>query len=296
MDWFRVLETFINVSETNSFTQAAQKQGVSKSIITSRIQWLENRLSSALFHRSAREVHLTKQGELFLTKIQPLVNNWQAIYLETKEASSTPTGSITLGVLPFFAEGELYIQLYKSFLEHYPGIQLHIIPIHNPINLIQEKIDLLLGYDRYVVNQSNTIRHKLLDCTFGCYASNAYLAQHSAPEAIQDLLSHNCIIYRKETVWTLNSEKITVSGNFHSEQPQGLLQACLQGIGIIYFPDYIVGPSHNASIIQKVLPNCSGKTEAISIFYPKSDYYPKKLMVLINFLKTHFYSVTVTAN
>src|SRR3970282_1907920 len=58
MDTFRGIEAFVRVAETQSFAEAARQLCVAKSVVTTRVQQLEQFVSAALFHRTTRSVQI----------------------------------------------------------------------------------------------------------------------------------------------------------------------------------------------------------------------------------------------
>jgi len=62
MDRFLAIDAFVRVAEAQSFAQAARQMRVSRSVVTSRIQQLEEFVGAPLFHRNTRSVRLTDLG------------------------------------------------------------------------------------------------------------------------------------------------------------------------------------------------------------------------------------------
>lgn len=58
--------TFVYVVEQGSFTAAADRMGVSKSVVSKHVTALERALEVQLLTRSTRQLHITEAGQIFL--------------------------------------------------------------------------------------------------------------------------------------------------------------------------------------------------------------------------------------
>ena len=78
MDRYLSIEAFVTAAETENFSEAARRLNVSKSVVTTRIQQLENYVGAPLFHRNTRNIQLSEVGEAFLAIYPQLVRRHHA--------------------------------------------------------------------------------------------------------------------------------------------------------------------------------------------------------------------------
>ncbi len=64
MQWEGVIE-FVAVAETESFTSAGKRLGISTAQVSRQVSGLENRLNTKLFYRTTRKVSLTEEGAIY---------------------------------------------------------------------------------------------------------------------------------------------------------------------------------------------------------------------------------------
>ena len=87
MDWDKI-RIFLNVAEAGSFTKAGDDIGLSQSAVSRQISALERELKAPLFHRHARGLLLTEQGDLLFRAARDMklrLENTRARLVETSE-------------------------------------------------------------------------------------------------------------------------------------------------------------------------------------------------------------------
>jgi len=101
MDRFLSIEAFVRVAQTQSFAEAARQLRLSKSVVTTRVQQLEELLGGPLFHRTTRAVRLSETGQAFFRDCNDLVTRWKQLTAREKElhglmdkASQSGTGAV----------------------------------------------------------------------------------------------------------------------------------------------------------------------------------------------------------
>src|SRR6202040_1838008 len=77
MDWDK-LRVFQAAADAGSFTRAGETLGLSQSAVSRQVSALEQDLGAPLFHRHARGLILTEQGELLLGTVQDVVLKLEA--------------------------------------------------------------------------------------------------------------------------------------------------------------------------------------------------------------------------
>src|SRR3978361_755478 len=91
LDWDKI-RIFLNVAEAGSFTKAGDDIGLSQSAVSRQISALERELKAPLFHRHARGLILTEQGDLLFRAARDMRLRLQNTHPPLGEASERPTG------------------------------------------------------------------------------------------------------------------------------------------------------------------------------------------------------------
>jgi DNA-binding transcriptional LysR family regulator len=138
------------------------------------------------------------------------------------------------------------------------------------------------------VRISDKIRHVVV-------ASPDYLASYSQPKTPQDLLSHNCIRMRFPSgaflPWQFVVQdhivELEVNGSVIVNEPELLVRAALDGIGLLYMVEDYVAPMMSAGRLIPVLENwMPPPIDAFFLYYPSRRQNPAPLQALIDFLRT----------
>lgn len=285
MNWFDCIDAFIQVAEKQSFSAAGRSLNISSSAVTKRIQWLEHRLSQDLFIRTTRRVDLSEQGRAFIAKVRPLMEGWHELHREFIDDNQPVHGELVIGTLPVAAGLPQYVRIFQQLLAQYPKLKLRVVPVHQPLVLAEQSIDIFIGYDHYILDPANTVASNLHKRELQCYASPAYLAEFGQPKNYDELTQHNCIIFASDNVWNFDGEEILVSGNYRTESGLGFINACVEGLGIIYAPSFLLEEQVDQGLLESILSEYQGRQGHIKIYHTKYDYLPRKIHNAIQYLK-----------
>lgn len=285
MNWFDCLLAFANVVKQESFIGAARELSITNSAITKRIQWLEKKLACTLLLRTTRKVLPTDAGEYLLARINPLLEEWQNIHAQLLDYKSQPRGEISVALAPNLSGLPILMTAFEKFLQEQPNLRLQFSTIHKPVNLLNEKIDVLIATEKYLLDPFSTVGIKLLEFSYQCCATPAYIKKHGIPQTLADLKKHNCLIYRDNNQWEFAGNAHTVTGNLQADTADSLLLACTLGMGIIYMPDFMIQKELEQKIFKRVFTKLPTKKDTLMLFYTQHNYKPRKIELLINFLK-----------
>lgn len=288
------VETFITVVDSGSFSAAARTLGVSKSHVSKILSRLEERLGARLLHRTTRHLGLTDVGQAFY-------NRGTTILAELEEAERTvtalqtePRGTLRLsGPLTF---GVKYLTpVVSRFMAQWPDLRVEL-------HLDDRRVDLMAeGYDLAVriVNQlddSSLIARRLARAQSRLWASEAYLREHGRPEHPDDLKTHRCLLYsyqRAGQAWSLHSPDgtphlVRVQGPLEINNGEALLNAAIDGLGVVIAPDFISNEAVRAGQLQPVLPGWTLPENSIWAIYPHNRHLSAKVRLLLDTLLEAF--------
>jgi DNA-binding transcriptional LysR family regulator len=118
------LEVFVALAELHSFTEAAERVGVTQSAVSHALAALERELSATLFERNRRGVTtLTAIGQSILPHVRALLANAEAITQEAKAARGLADGRLRLGNTLSLSP-DLIARVVRSFQQLYPTIEV----------------------------------------------------------------------------------------------------------------------------------------------------------------------------
>ena len=195
MDWDK-LRIFYAVANAKSFTHAGEVLHLSQSAISRQISGLEDSLGYSLFHRHARGLILTEQGEILFKAAHQVHGAVTQAAEAMKAAKGTPTGILKVNAT--VALGETVIApLVQKFHEAYPDIHLDLILTDTPLDLAMREADVAIRLSE--PRQPDLIRRFLFSAHVHLYASPAYLKARGTPTSLEQLDDHQIIVYGTQT-------------------------------------------------------------------------------------------------
>jgi DNA-binding transcriptional LysR family regulator len=119
------LKVFCDLAQTQSFTKAAQVNGVTQSAVSQQITSLERLFKSLLVERGKRKFRLTPEGDLLYEHSQQILETYAGLRAKLKETSEVVSGTIRLATVYSIGLHDLPPYLTK-FLRSYPGANVHV--------------------------------------------------------------------------------------------------------------------------------------------------------------------------
>jgi DNA-binding transcriptional LysR family regulator len=287
------MRVFAQVVEAKSFSAAADKLGMSKSLASRHVSALERSLSVKLLHRSTRKLSLTEAGALFYEHCARIVQEAKLAEQRLTRCQSDPAGLVRVTAVPAFAVRHVLPAL-PEFYQMYPKIQVKLMCSNRPVNLGDEGFDL--GIRVSFSPDSNLVARKLATNRSALCASPAYLKHHGTPRRIEELREHECVLFpplAPKGVWTLRREKrkysVPVTGVFETDEMDAVRAAVVAGLGIGILPIYMVADALRQGELVPLLRQFQVVPEsAIYVVYLPNRTTSSRVRVLIDFLAQRF--------
>lgn len=242
---FEALETFLAVANAGNFSEVARRQAVAVSSVTRKIDALESELGSKLFHRSSRRLALTDAGQQFVPRARNILGEVadarESIYTHDAE----PRGLLSVTAPTVF--GRLHvIGAVARFLRSFPDIEVDLQLTDQIVDLSEQRMDVAVRIG--ILPDSDLHAITLAPIRLVTCASPAYLARCGRPTRPEDLLHHNCITQATQPspsfVWRYpgvnHHQALPVRGNFRTDSKDGMLEAALQGVGVLHIATWCV--------------------------------------------------------
>ena len=179
LDKLRSMAVFARVAEYGSFRRAAQRVGLSPSVVSHHLSQLEKELGVQLLYRSTRHVALTEQGLRFYENCKAML---QAAEGALDSLHEDQLGGRLWLVAPLAFSAGPFIDDVAEFCELYPRAELRLEFDDGPRNLIQEGIDLAIRFGPQ--ESSPLVCRRLFEHQQRFYASPTYLHKFGAIETI----------------------------------------------------------------------------------------------------------------
>ena len=245
MDWDK-LRIFHAAAEAGSFTHAGEALSISQSAVSRHISSLERDLNVPLFHRHARGLVLTEQGELLFRAAQEVFSKLAATQILLADSRGKPNGELKVTTTRALGAGWLTPRL-NEFLKLYPDIRLQLILDDELLNLTMREADVAIWFGP--PTQQDLVRRKLFTVHFHAFASADYVKRFGKPKSHDDIDKHRIITYGgalpspfKEMNWLETKGRNGKGEREPTLRINSLLairEAVLQSLGMAVLPDYL---------------------------------------------------------
>jgi DNA-binding transcriptional LysR family regulator len=286
MDWDK-LKVFHAAAEAGSFTHAGEHLGLSQSAVSRQVSALEQELHVSLFHRHARGLILTEQGDLLFRTAHEVFMKLEAARAKLTDSRERPNGELKVTTTAGIGLNWLTPRL-GEFLELYPDIRITLLVTDEELDLSMREADVAIRLRQ--PQQPDLIQRKLFSVKFHAYASPEYLKREGSPRSVDELDNH-CIIMLGGTVpqhlqnrnWLINvgrEGKAPRTPVLTINNVLGVLRACQEGFGIAMLPDYLV---ENSGLVQLFADADSIALDAFFL-YPEELKSVARVQVFRDFL------------
>ncbi len=290
MDWDK-LRIFHAVAEAGSFTHAGETLNLSQSAISRQISTLEESLGISLFHRHARGLLLTEQGELLQKAARDIFGKMSMIEGRLLDSKQLPEGPLRITTTEFIGSTWLAPRL-NDLREKHPDVQLTLLLDDRILNLGMREADAAIRL--YKPEHPDLIQRQLTTINFHIYGSKAYLEKHGMPEDIKDLKNHTLIAYPENVPvpfsdpnWLFRLAGLDPEDNYNllmMNSMYAIHRAVEGGTGLATLPDYLAEDNKN---IQMVLPQAQPDGVDMYFVYPEERRHSQRIAIFRDFLLKH---------
>ena len=285
MDWDK-LRIFHAVADAGSLTHAGDALHLSQSAVSRQVRALEESLNTTLFHRHARGLILTEQGELLFDATRAMNKRLEAASARIRDSEEEVFGD--LRVTTTIAFGSLWLApRLPALYAKYPDLKIDLMLEERVLDLPMREADVAIRMKE--PSQADLIRKRLMGIRMRLYASRTYIEQNGAPAEIEDIGQHR-LISQSPNSFQVSAGKGLVQHLLSFDVPNlltvnnyfGVLQAVRSDLGIGVLPDYV---TEDFDDIVRVLPEVESNEVPVFLAYPEELRQSKRIQAFRDFVQ-----------
>ena len=284
MDWDK-LRIFHAVADAGSLTHAGESLNLSQSAVSRQIRALEESLHTTLFHRHARGLILTEQGELLFDATQSMNKRLETAAARIRDSEDEVFGELKVTTTTAFGTLWLAPRLGKLY-DKYPDLKIEMMLEERVLDLPMREADVAIRMKE--PSQADLIRRRLMNIRMRLYASAEYLEREGTPETLGDLGGHRLISQSLTAPQVGAGATLVQSILAHDIRSTltvnsyyGVLQSVLSHLGIGVLPDYLTEDFPN---LVRVLPNVESGEVPVFLAYPEELRQSKRIAAFRDFV------------
>ena len=290
MDWDK-LRIFHAVADAGSLTHAGDTLHLSQSAVSRQIRALEESLNTTLFHRHARGLILTEQGELLFDATKSMNKRLEAASARIKDSEEEVFGELRVTTTIGFGTLWLAPRLPKLY-EQYPDLKIDLMLEERVLDLPMREADVAIRMKE--PSQADLIRKKLMSVRMRLYATQAYLEANGAMTKMADITNHRLICQSLSSaqvaagsslvqhLLTYDAPSLFTVNNYF-----GVLQGVLNNLGIGVLPDYV---TEDFPDLVRVVPDVESTEVPVFLAYPEELRQSKRISAFRDFVQDEIIS------
>jgi DNA-binding transcriptional LysR family regulator len=293
MDRMAVMETYIRVLESGSFSTAARHLNVGQSAVSKSIAQLEERLGVRLLMRSTHGLAPTEAGLAYYERARRVIEEADEADFAARSANSRLTGRLRVTAGVTFARLHLVPRL-AAFLAAHPKLSVDLVLDDRAIDLIVEGVDIGLRFGP-LCNCSLTGR-KIATVRRLVLGTPEYFDRAGVPTVPTELIKHEAVIYTQDReanhAWTFSKgnceTSVTVSGRLRVNASEALRAAVLNGMGVAIVSPWLFSPELARGNVRAVLTEWTLPTIELWMVFPTGRMVNAKARAFATFVENEF--------
>jgi DNA-binding transcriptional LysR family regulator len=273
---------FLKTVETHSFSAAGRMLRLSPSVVSYRIQMLEDALGARLLTRTTRTMRLTEAGETFFAHCREIVDAVERAEASVAETSGVSAHGVLRVTAPLGLGRRVVAPMVARFREAQPHTDVRLRLSDHLLDLVREGVDLAVRLAP-LQDSSSTLR-KVADVRRVLCAAPAYLARRGAPETLRDLARHDCLLLRfpgsQQFRWSFDfrgeASAVLVDGPLDADDGDVLTQWALDGLGLVMKPLFEVAAHLADGRLVELLPEARPQPVTLAVLYPTRRMLPPR--------------------
>ncbi len=281
------IRAFLAVADTGGLTAAAQRLGVSKSVVSRQIARLEKDLGAVLLTRTTRGAALTEAGANFRDHGMRIAAEAEAAR-DIVAADGPVRGRLRIAAPLSFGSTHFSPVLAELAARH-PELEIHASYSDKMVDLVADGFDAAIRLGR--LSDSRLVARRIASLGGRLVASPRYLESHPAPRALEDLKVHAAIA-QAGVPWLFEHERHVTTvhphARFTADNGAALVPAVLAGLGISMLPDFLIEEHVATGALVPLLPEFPFPEAGVFVVRPPGGNAPRKVRALIEIMLEKF--------
>ncbi|MBC07936.1 LysR family transcriptional regulator [Thalassospira sp.] len=298
LDEVRAMMIFARVVDEGGFSAAARKMGLSRAAISHQIRQLEAKLGVPLLRRSTRTFSLTDAGSRYYDSCRTITLEAEAARKRVEELRDEPVGKISITSSVHLGNLRI-VPILDRFRQTYPDVAIDVHLSDEVVDLIKLGIDI--GIRSGPLKSSDLKSFKLYQTRRIICASPTYLERVGAPETVDELATHDWVMYSRvpETLTLMcdgTERKVRVKGYVRVDNATARLQFMRGGHGLSVVPLCDVQDEIRDGRLVWVLPDCRLPDLEIYAVFAAGVTRSAKIQSLLEFMRNDMRDIDISRN
>lgn len=288
MEILNDMALFVEVVKAMSFRGASEATGIPNSTLSRRVSGLEKSVGLRLLHRTTRKLELTEAGRLYYERCRRIVEEAKVAHEQLSEMAAQPSGVLRAS-MPVDLATIFLAPLLAEFVQRYPGIRFELDLTPRRVDLVSEPYDIAIRVGEQL--DSTLIARKIGGFPSQLFASPRYLERAGIPVRPEDLSQHDCILFPRNSTWTLYKEghmvDVQVGGRFTVNSVAMFKSLAALDQGIVLLPASVIMDDIAHGRLLPVLPEWHTASRPVYAL-TETRLLPAKTQRFISFLQERF--------
>jgi LysR family transcriptional regulator for bpeEF and oprC len=284
------LLAFAEAAKHQSFARAARGLGCAPSTLAKSVLRLERSLGVKLFHRTTRQVSLTADGQNLYARCQRVLAELEELQATAASTRDRVGGSLRIDMPTSFGR-RVVLPVLMQLAQDHPALEFDLRFSDVQVDIVKEGVDLAIRIGP--LQDSTLVARPIATQTLRLCASPAYLEKNGRPKGIADLDSHPALLFRmpgtgRDRPWQFSVRGEIVElhrrGRMRFSEGEAMVQAAIDGLGLIQVPDYLVDAALASGTLAELLPRLRPPPMPISAVYPSQRLLPPRVRTVLDAL------------
>lgn len=286
------MRVFTEVVEAGSFAGAADRLDLSRGMATRYVAQLEAHLGVRLLNRTTRKLSLTEAGSDYYQRATQILAMVEEAETSAAQEASVPRGTLRVNTSVAFGVRHLG-RAITEYLQRYPSVDIDLTLNDRVVDLVEEGFDVAIRVAAQI--DPGLVARRLTRARIVACAAPAYLKAHGTPKSPGELSGHNCISYSYSSLqneWHFKRKgverTVRVAGNLRGNNGDVLVNAAIEGLGVILHPTFLVFEALRQKQLVRILSDWEADELSVFAVYPHRKFLPPKVRSFIDFLAERF--------
>lgn len=295
MDWDK-LRIFHAVADAGSLTHAGDVLHLSQSAVSRQIRALEEALGTTLFHRHARGLILTEQGEMLFDATKAMSRKLDTTSARIRDSEEHVFGELKVTTTVGFGTLWLVPRLSKLYAR-YPDLKIDLMLEERVLDLPMREADVAIRMKE--PSQADLIRRRLLNIRMRLYATKEYLERMGVPQQLSDLAPHRLICQNPQTPQVSSGAALSqmllaqgMASTLMVNNYFAVLQGVVNHVGIGVLPDYLTVDFPH---LERVLPAIESSEVPVFLAFPEELRSSRRVAAFRDFVLEEIHEMRRTS-